>query len=40
MNSRFKDAVVSPNFPEEEVKIMEYWDQINAFQEQLNLTKD
>lgn len=40
MNSKFSDVEVSPNFSEEEVKIMEYWDKINAFQEQLNLTKD
>ena len=40
MNSKFNDVEISPSFPDEEVKIMEYWDKINAFQEQLNLTKD
>ncbi|CAD8185795.1 unnamed protein product [Paramecium octaurelia] len=28
------------NFPEEEVKILKYWNEINAFQKQQDLTKD
>lgn len=40
MQSRFEDVVTSPSFPEEEIKIMHYWDEINAFQKQLELTKD
>lgn len=40
MQSRFSHVESSPSFPEEERKVMEYWDQINAFQKQLEMTKD
>ena len=40
MESRFEDVPVSPSFPEEERKVMNYWDEIDAFQKQLELTKD
>ena len=28
-----------PNFPEEEEKVLAYWEEINAFQKQLELSK-
>lgn len=40
MQSRFEDVETSPSFPGEERKIMKYWDEIDAFQKQLELTKD
>ena len=40
MQSRFEDVEVSPSFPGEEEKVLEYWEQINAFQKQLEMTKD
>ncbi|CAD8161022.1 unnamed protein product [Paramecium pentaurelia] len=36
----FTNVVERPNFPEEEVRILKYWEQINAFHKQLELTKD
>lgn len=29
-----------PNFPEEEQKVLKYWEEIDAFKKQLELTKD
>jgi isoleucyl-tRNA synthetase len=40
MQSRFADVESSPSFPEEEHKVLTYWEEIDAFQKQLELTKD
>mmetsp|Transcript_27236 Transcript_27236/g.35304 ORF Transcript_27236/g.35304 Transcript_27236/m.35304 type:complete len:1166 (+) Transcript_27236:87-3584(+) len=40
VNSILDDLPASLNFSEEETKVIEYWDKINAFQEQLALSKD
>lgn len=40
MQSRFEDVTSSPSFPGEERKVMNYWDDIDAFQKQLEITKD
>jgi len=39
-NSRFAKVEASPSFPKEEEKVIEYWDKIDAFKKQLELTKD
>lgn len=40
MKTKFEDVQASPSFPVEERKIMKYWDDIDAFQKQLEMTKD
>lgn len=40
MNSKFATVSDKPDFPEEEVKVLKYWEQINAFEKQLEKTKD
>jgi isoleucyl-tRNA synthetase len=40
MQSRFEHVTASPSFPDEEKKVMNYWDDIDAFQKQLEMTKD
>lgn len=36
----FKDLQEIPDFPKEEENILKFWDEINAFKQQLEKTKD
>jgi len=39
MNSRFATVPDRPNFPAEEEKVLQFWDDIDAFQKQLETSK-
>ncbi|CAD8078640.1 unnamed protein product [Paramecium sonneborni] len=38
--TEFTNVIENPDFSQEEVKILKYWEQINAFHKQLELRKD
>lgn len=40
MNSKFATVSDKPDFPREEEKVLKYWEEIDAFHKQLEMTKD